>query len=515
MLLTELAACVEGAKIIGEKNGKHPESVEILGLSTDSRFVKTGDLFFAIAGGKVDSHAFAEDAAEKGAAAIVAERELGVSLPQILVPDSRLAMSLMSAAFYSNPADKLKIIGITGTNGKTTTSYMLASILKRAGKKVGIIGTLGIFYGKKQIAPDLTTPDPVFLHATLADMLKCGVEYAVMEISAHALYYKKDAGLRYAVCVFTNCTQDHLDFFGSMKNYRQAKKSLFFPERCPIAVINGDDKTGREIGAMRAGERSASGTDGNKTGSNGTTGANGTKTVYYALESPADAFAVITSEELGGSEFMLNLSDNLCRISLSLTGRHNVYNAMAAAEAAHELGISVSAIAGGLKDLKRVSGRLERVSGIDGAEIFVDFAHTPDGLEKSLSALRGHCKGRLICLFGCGGNRDKTKRPLMGETVAKKADFSVLTSDNPRWEDPVDVISQIEAGYRRFSTAYVVIPERKCAISYAVALLKKGDVLLVAGKGGEDYQEIMGIKYAYNDNAVIEEALTARRKATR
>ena len=204
---------------------------------------------------------------------------------------------------------------------------------------------------------------------------------------------------------------------------------------------------------------------------------------------------------------MLNLSDSLCRISLPMTGRHNVYNAMAAAGTAYALGVRTEAIAGGLVGMKRVRGRLEKVARYRGADIFVDFAHTPDGLQKSLSALRPHCRGRLICLFGCGGNRDKSKRAPMGETVAKLADFSVLTSDNPRFEEPTDIIAAIEEGYRRVSDRYVVVPDRKRAIRYAIGILKKGDILLVAGKGGEDYQEIMGIKYSYNDNAVIEEVL--------
>ena len=493
MLLSELARCVEGARIVcGKKNMQMSENTQIKGLTADSRFCSPGDLFFCLTGGKTDSHAFARDAELAGAAAAVTERELELKIPQIVVPDSRSAMSLMAAAFYGHAADKLKIIGITGTNGKTTTSYMLASVLRRAGKAVAVVGTLGIYYGKKQIAPELTTPDPIFLHKMFADMLKSGVEYVVAEVSAHALFYRKEEGISFAACIFTNFTQDHLDFFKTMENYKQAKKLLFTPERCPIAVLNGDDQTGREIGAMRA--------ESDRAGK--------TKTVYYGLETPAEAFAVLTSEELYGSEFMLNLSDNLCRISLPMTGRHNVYNALAASACAYILGIRTEAIAGGLSSMKPVRGRLEPAGKFHGADIFVDFAHTPDGLEKSLAALKEHCKGRLICLFGCGGNRDRSKRAVMGETVARKADFSVLTSDNPRYEDPSDIISEIERGYRRFSVHYVIVPERDKAIYYAVGLLKKWDILLVAGKGGEDYQEIMGIKYSYNDNAVIKEALS-------
>ena len=202
---------------------------------------------------------------------------------------------------------------------------------------------------------------------------------------------------------------------------------------------------------------------------------------------------------------MLNLSDELCRVSLSLTGKHNVYNALAAATCATALGIQLEAVAGGLRSLSSVNGRLERVASVNGAFVFVDFAHTPDGLEISLSALKGYTKGKMICVFGCGGNRDRQKRPLMGEIAAKKTDFSILTSDNPRYEDPADIIAEIEKGYRRFSKNYVVIPERKDALSYAIGLLKKGDTLLVAGKGGEDTQEIMGIKYSYNDKTAIKE----------
>lgn len=495
MLLSELAACVAGARIVcGARSMQTSENTQIRGLTADSRFCSPGDLFFCLTGGNTDSHVFAPDAEAAGAAAAVTERELELKIPQIVVPDTRSAMGLMAAAFYSHAVDKLKIIGITGTNGKTTTSYMLASVLRRAGKSVAVVGTLGIYYGKKQIAPELTTPDPLFLHKLFADMVKSGVEYVVAEVSAHALFYRKDEGISYAACVFTNLTQDHLDFFGTMQKYKEAKKLLFAPEKCPLAILNGDDAVGREIGALRAES------DREKK----------TQTIFYGLDSPAEVFAVPTSEELYGCEFMLNLSDSLCRISLPMTGRHNVYNAMAAAGAAYALGIRTEAIAGGLNDMKPVRGRLEPAGKFHGADIFVDFAHTPDGLEKSLAALKAHCKGRLICLFGCGGNRDKSKRSLMGETVARKADFSVLTSDNPRFEEPSDIIAEIEKGYRRFSVHYVVVPERERAIYYAVGLLKKGDILLVAGKGGEDYQEIMGIKYSYNDNAVIKEALSKK-----
>ena len=482
----ELGKLVE--EIAYKKRLYFNEKVEITGLCIDSRVCQKGDLFICLHGENVNSHNFVVQAVQKGAVAVIAMEELPVKVPQIIVNDSRETMSLLASAYFGKPSKRLKIIAITGTNGKTTTAYMIKSILEKAGKSVGIIGTLGVFYGTKKIAPTLTTPDPVFLQSVLADMLECGVEYVVMEMSAHALYYKKDSGLYFSVCIFTNFTQDHLDFFKTMPTYKNAKAQLFLPEKCPIAVLNGDDVVGREFAVCRE-----------KTDEKGET-----KTVFYGMETPTDAFAIITDENIYGIQFIVNISDKLSRISLSLTGKHNVYNSLAAAVCATELGISLSDISSGLQRLKGVDGRLDYVKTYCGADIFVDFAHTPDGLEKSLQCLKSHTKGRLICVFGCGGNRDKSKRAPMGETVAKLADFSVLTSDNPRYEDPLDIISDIERGYRKFSKNYVVVPDRKKGIEYALDLANKGDILLVAGKGGEEYQEIMGIKYAFKDKDVIE-----------
>lgn len=483
MYLKKLLQSVDGLKVISPK-GVAWETISVSGLCDDSRCVKHGDLFFCKKGANFDSHTLASEVLKKGAVAVVCERELAIPAVQIVAKDCREATALIANEFYARPAEKLKIIGITGTNGKTTTAYMLSSILKRAGKSVGIIGTLGVYYAHKKIAPELTTPDPLFLQETLADMAALGVEYVVMEVSAHALHYKKDAGIHYAACIFTNCTQDHLDFFSTMRRYSETKKTLFTVEKCPLAILNADDPLGLEIGEEFAGE-----------------------TLYYGLETPAHAFAVITGESLHGTELMLNVKDRLKRVSLQLAGRHNVYNALAAATCAQALGFTMTQISSGLSTITRVKGRLEAVEEWNGAKIFVDFAHTPDGLQNSLSALKRHCRGKLVCLFGCGGNRDKEKRPLMGEAVAKTADFAILTSDNPRYEDPMDIISGIEKGYRPVSTKYVIVPERERAVEYAIGMLKEGDILLVAGKGGEDYQEIMGIKYLLNDNDLIKKTI--------
>lgn len=453
--------------------------VEISGLCADSRKVKKGDLFFCYKGEKFDSHSCAAQVAAAGAAALVCEKKLGCPLPQIIVPDGRAAVAKAARAFYGEADKKLKLVAVTGTNGKTTTTYMLDSVFRAAGKKCAIIGTLGISYAGRFIAPELTTPDPVYLHSVFRDMADCGVEYVFMEVSAHALYFDKIAGLKFEAGIFTNCTQDHLDFFADMKEYAAAKKRLFEGGRCRFSVLNSDDAAGREIARFAP------------------------SPVTYGLKNPADVFAVDVEERITGVSFVLNLFDELYEIRLKMPAVHNVYNAMAAATCAKLLGINIGTIAGGLSSLKSVPGRLECAGSFNGAHIFVDFAHTPDGLEKSLQSLKKLCKGRLYCLFGCGGNRDRSKRPLMGAIAAKYADFLIITSDNPRYEDPFDIIREIEEGVKPSGKAYITVTDRETATEYAVHLLKEGDVLLVAGKGGETYQEVMGIKHSYNDNTVI------------
>ncbi len=484
MRLSKLVKAIEGCRVF-YPNGDWER--EIISLSVDSRKEEKSSLFFCLSGGQIDSHAYAKEGIEKGAVAIVAERELDVDVPQLIVKDSRLALALLASAFYGNPSQGITVIGITGTNGKTTISYMLEGIFRANGKRTGVIGTLGVRYGEVEKPCDLTTPDPIFLQKILAEMRLAGVEVVIMEVSAHALYYKKTAGVRFSACIFTNLSQDHLDFFQTMSAYEESKLTLFDGETCPIAIVNGDEETGRKIGEMRQ--------------------ITGSKTLFYGLNTPADGFAVITDEGLTKTECMLNINDELCRVTLSMTGRHNVYNALAAASCGVELKVSPSQIAKGLTEVKGVKGRLQWVATSRGGHIYVDFAHTPDGIEKSLAALKVHCRGRLLCLFGCGGNRDKGKRSIMGEYAAKGCDFAVLTSDNPRFEDPLDIISEIERGYRRYSSRYVIVPDRERAIEYALAFLREGDILLIAGKGGEEYQEVMGIKYPFNDQAIVEKIL--------
>lgn len=468
--------------------------LEILSLQTDSRKTMPNGLFFCLKGEQADGHIYAADAVKNGAVAVVTERRLPILAPQILVPSTREALAKWSSVFYGEPSKKMKVVGITGTNGKTTTSYFLASILEQAGKKTGVIGTLGTYFNGQTVQGELTTPDPIELQERLHELQSQGAEYVVMEVSAHALYYEKTSGVRFAACIFTNLTQDHLDFFKTMSAYKAAKCKLFHSSVCPLAILNGDDETGREIGSRLEKENATE------------------KWIYYGMQTPADAFALVTEQSEDGTECMLNIEDKLCRVTLALPGLHNVYNALAAATCASLLGIPLTAIAKGLQGVNKVRGRLEKVVKLQGASIYVDFAHTPDGLEKSLQTLRRYCKGRLVCLFGCGGNRDVSKRPIMGECAAKSADFAILTSDNPRYEDPLDILSAVEKGYRNHSVKYVVIPDRRTAIEYALDFIQKGDILLIAGKGAEGYQEIMGIKYPFNDQDIVEKILEKKGK---
>ena len=480
MILKELLQKVEVKEVVGTLE------TEISGLTADSKHVMDGDMFICFRGGENDGHSYAAEAVASGAVAVVAERKLDLPVCQLLVENGRKAMSDFARAFYGDPAQKLNIIGVTGTNGKTTTAHMLASILNGAGENCALIGTLGVCYANREIAPSLTTPDPIFLHKIFADMVACGVKYVVMEVSAHAIYYDKIAGIRFSHCIFTNCTEDHLDFFKDMESYAAVKRSLFTQQRCGCAIVNTDDTVGASLmnGEVRA--------------------------FGYALENPADVFAVDVYESVRGSRFVLNLFDDLYEVELHMAGRHNVYNAMAASACAKLLGVKTVDIGKGLSGLKKVSGRLEHVGDFRGADIFVDFAHTPDGLEKSLSALKTHCRGKLICVFGCGGNRDAQKRPVMGEVSGRIADFTVLTSDNPRYEDPFDIIVQIEEGLRKASKNYVIVADREKAIGYAVDKLSEGDVLLIAGKGGETYQEIMGVRHIYSDISTVNLILKAK-----
>lgn len=477
MKFSKLIKDLECEKLTEDKD------VEISGLATDPDMVSEGDLFIAYKGANFDLNEHIQTAIKNGAVAVVCERNEVEYLPCAVVKDGRRAVARLARSFYGYADKKLKIIAVTGTNGKTTTCHMLKSIFDENGNKTAIVGTLGIAYGDIFIAPELTTPDPICMHGIFADMVASGVEYVFMEVSAHALYFDKLLGVHFNAGVFTNCTQDHLDFFNDMQSYENAKLKLFEGDLCERMIVNADDNLGAKIIKSKK------------------------NVITYGLENPSDCFAVNIVDGLSGSSFVINLFDELYDVSLNMPAKCNVYNALAAATCARVLGVKLEVIAKGLSNLKSVSGRLERVAKYNGGQVFVDFAHTPDGLEKSLSSLKELCKGNLYCVFGCGGNRDRGKRPLMGEIAARIADFVVITSDNPRYEDPYSIISQIEEGVRKVKGKYVAVTDREIAIEYSLNLLEKDDILLIAGKGGENYQEIMGVKHSYNDGAVIKKLI--------
>ncbi len=466
-------------KIIGDVN------VDILDVKIDSNSVAASTLFICLKGQNYDGHNFIKQVEKYGAVAVITEKELDTNLTQVIVKDARLAMPIIAGNFYGHAERKLKIVGVTGTNGKTTTTHLIKNVLDKAGVKCGVIGTLGVFYDGVEEESTLTTPDPLELHRILSNMVKNGVKVVAMEVSAHALFLKKLEGLTFDVGIFTNLTRDHLDFFGDMNEYKKAKLSLFDDLKCRYIVANVDDEVGKEIYK------------------------NYKNVITYGLKNPSDVFAIKIKERINGTSFVINLYDCIFDVKNEMLGTFNVYNSLSALTAVCLLGISPKCAVDGVNDVKSISGRLEKVRGGE-YSVYVDYAHTPDGLKKVLKTLKPLCKRKLICVFGCGGNRDKGKREEMGEICGEFADFTVITSDNPRYEEPMDIIRQIEEGILRKNKNYVLVQDRTEGIRYALNLAKKGDVVLVAGKGSEKYQEILGIKHFYNDKDTIIEIIEGR-----
>ncbi len=476
MKLLSLIKNLDVIKIINKKN------VDVENVQIDSNSVMKGSLFVCLKGEHSDGHTFVKKAERYGAVAIICTSETDTQLPQIVVKDTRLALSIIASEFYGNVSCKMKIIGVLGTNGKTTTAHLIGNILNSVGIKCGIIGTLGTFYGENFIEPTLTTPDPLELHKILYDMYHSGYKTVVMEVSAHASYLQKVGGIKFYAGVLTNFTRDHLDFFKDMETYKKAKSKFFTENDCKYIIVNADDDLGREIIKSNS------------------------SAITYGIENPADVFAIDVIEKENQTEFVMNLFDCIYDVKLKLVGKFNVYNALAAATTSALVGAKTEKIIDSLNSSLGASGRMQRVYDGD-FTIYIDYAHTPDGLEKVLCSLRPICKNRLICVFGCGGNRDAGKRVEMGEISGKYADFTIVTSDNPRYEEPMEIIYQIEKGVLKNSKKYVLIQERAEAIEYALTTATKGDVIIIAGKGSENYQEILGIKRPYNDKDTVEEII--------
>ena len=461
------------------------EDVEITSLCADSRQAAPGALFFCTPGLRMDAHDFAPQAVSKGAVALIVQRQLDIGVPQVQVEDVRLALAYIAAEFFGRPADQLMMLGITGTKGKTTTSFLVKSIMEAAGVKTGLIGTVCSMIGEETIPNRLTTPDPIETQTLLRRMVDADVKCVVMEVSAHALDMNRLAGVKFKVAAFSNFSQDHLDYFSNMDAYFAAKMKLMDRAACENVVYNVDDErvcTGvRKLRpeAMRIGIRESS-----------------------------DVYA--NDIEIGerGCSFLMTWHKRFrTSISLHLAGIFNVYNALMAAGMCICAGAGPESIRQGLESVYAVPGRIELLETGTPYRVILDYAHSPDSLENVLKAVRETTKGRMIALFGCGGDRDRAKRPLMGEIAGELADFCVLTSDNPRNEDPMAILDAIEQGIKRTECAYTVIENRREAIRHALKLAGPGDVVVLAGKGHETYQEIKGVKHPFDEKVVVRELL--------
>lgn len=468
MYLGELLDGVQ-YRLIGEGNP------DVTSLSCDTRTVKEGCLFICIKGRRQDGHNFFRKALGDGCAALVTERPLETKSLQIVVEDSRAAMSRIAKNFYGHCADKLKIISVTGTNGKTSTCRILRGILECAGVKTGVIGTNGVYFGGQSYPSALTTPDPIQLHYWFRQMYLCGVQTVVMEASAHAIALKKLLGVRSELAVFTNFSQDHLDFFGTMHSYAQAKENFFCEQYVKNALVNADDILGQSIAAKFP------------------------HTATYGIRCAADVTAKNVREG-EGQTFEVEGFGQRAEVHTPLCGTFNVYNALAAISAAMLLGVDVDTCVKGVEGVKEIAGRNETFFRSDGMRVVVDFAHTPDGVENILRYLRGITKGSLIVVFGCGGNRDKFKRPLIAEKVSQYADFALLTNDNPRYESP-KLIAQDAAS--RLSCDYKIILNRSQATEFAFSVASSQDTVALLGKGAEQYQEVRGRKFPYSDSETV------------
>lgn len=469
-----------------------PLDRDVAGVTYDSRRVTPGMVFVAIRGQNADGHDFIANAIDRGAAGIICERN-GFASPRatkIKVPDAREALARAAAAYYQHPSSQLKIIGVTGTNGKTTVAFMVKQILEAAGTKTGLIGTVRYEIGDRVIPAQRTTPEALEIQQMMAQMLRAGCRACVMEVSSHALEQKRVCGVEFDVAIFTNLTQDHLDFHGSMENYFAAKQKLFTALRQSrkrgTAVINLDDESGSRLSRAASGEAQ----------------------LTYAINSRATLRAL--SVQLGKNEtkFAVETPETTFACRVPLIGRHNVQNALAAIGTARALGIEPATIQQALGSLSQVPGRLERVDAGQPFGVFVDYAHTEDALRNVLTTIREMTTGRVLLAFGCGGNRDAGKRPKMGKVAAEFADFNVITSDNPRKESPAKIAEQIETGFRQARPdRYRIVLDRQRAIEEIIQEARAGDIVLIAGKGHETYQELEDTVVPFDDRVHARETL--------
>ena len=473
--------------------------VPCAGVSYDSREVKRGSVFVALPGQKADGALFAPQAVSSGAVAVVSERAAaaGVAVPWIVVADARLALAHLAAEFFGHPSRQMQVVGITGTNGKTTTSYVMHAIFEAAGTRCGLMGTVTYRIGDREVAATRTTPEAPELQGFMRQMLDAGCGACVMEVSSHALAMHRVDGIRFAAGVFTNLTRDHLDFHQDMESYFAAKRRLFemLPADAPT-VVNIDDPRGASL-AETAG-----------------------RPVTYAINRDADVTPGPLNFGLDGLMFDVKTPQGVAHVTSKLVGKPNVYNILAAAGTTAALGLPITAIEQGLQKLSGVPGRFELASTAgDDITVVIDYAHTDDALRNLLETARPLASRRLITVFGAGGDRDRTKRPLMGMVAARLSDIVIITSDNPRSEDPARIIDEVkrgaEPGTRQGNAEVLTITDRREAIVHAIERASVGDVVLIAGKGHEKYQEMSGRVTPFDDVAVAREALEARREKSR
>jgi UDP-N-acetylmuramoyl-L-alanyl-D-glutamate--2,6-diaminopimelate ligase len=487
MELSKLVNHIKAIQVAGEVERK-----DINSICYDSRKVKKGSLFVAIKGFSVDGHLFIHDAINKGADAVILEDTNAVpeeifiheKVAKILVKDSRKALAEASHTFYKEPSEKIRLIGITGTNGKTTTTFFIKSILETAGEKTGLIGTITNFIGKREIKSSLTTPESNDLNELLYEMYNEGCRHVVMEVSSHSLVLNRVYGLSFSYAVFTNITSDHLDFHHTIENYISAKKILFNSlNSTSFAIYNSDDEHGTEM---------ISDTKANL--------------ISYGTSTNSEFRLKDISYDLTGTNFTVEHKGIRYPVSTSLIGKFNAYNACAAFAAGFVSGINEENLIEGIKNTKQVPGRFEVIRR-ENKKVIIDYSHTADSLEKALEAIKDIAKSSapVYTVFGCGGNRDKSKRPVMGRVATELSDFAIVTSDNPRFEDPFEIIKNIEAGIKKKN--YKVIENREEAIAYAIKNSEENAVILIAGKGHENYQEINGVRTHFSDKEAAEKFL--------
>jgi UDP-N-acetylmuramoyl-L-alanyl-D-glutamate--2,6-diaminopimelate ligase len=460
--------------------------IDIKKIQYDSRKVKEGDAFICIEGYNLDGHKYIQNAINNGAIAVVCQKNIEEPLncTVLRVEDSRKTLAISAANYYKNPSKSMKIIGITGTNGKTTSAFMIKAILEQQGYKVGLIGTIANYIGDKKIHTERTTPESLELHELFKEMVDSKVDYCVMEVSSHSLSLDRVYGIEFCESIFTNLTQDHLDFHKTFENYFNAKFKLFKSSK--NSIINIDDMYGKKAYSLITNSK-----------------------LSYGLKPNADIMASDIKMNSRGSKFTLEYKNNSSEIELNIPGNYNVYNALGSIAVCLNQGIDLAAIKLGLQKVQ-VPGRCELVANNHnlGFEIILDYAHTPDGLENILKTAREFTKGKLICVFGCGGDRDKAKRAIMGKIGSELSDMSVITSDNPRTEEPLKIINDIVKGIEKCN--YEIIENRRAAIKRAIEIASEGDVIVIAGKGHEDYQVLKDKTIHFDEREVVSEIIKER-----